>query len=172
MVEGGAERARSTGPPPGSELETLLRALCVDNPLRDKRKFQGEIVEESSETYTWIFADLAYTKWLNVEDEPVLWIHDLEVHGKTELTISLINDLTDKVERSSQRRALAYFFCIEQDANRNNTTALLRVLLYQLLCQESSALEPWLRDRQDQDRRFVTKDECLSNLWEVGLACP
>lgn len=53
-------RAKSTGIPAGSELETLRRALCDDNPLQDKRKLQGEISEESSETYNWIVVDVAW----------------------------------------------------------------------------------------------------------------
>ena len=171
-VKGGAERAAFTGIPSGSEVETLLRALCDDNPMQDRRKFQGEISEESSETYAWIFADVAYTTWLNVETKPILWIHDEEGQSKTPLTISLINALTDKVERSSQRRALAYFFCVALDCNRNNATAMIRVLLYQLLCQQPHARKPWLREYQVHDERFLEKAECFDILWKVGLAYP
>ena len=78
-------------------------------------------------------ADEAYTKWLNEDNDPILWIHGEDGQGKTPLTISLINALTDKVERSSQKRALAYFFCAAQDRQRNNVTAMIRILLCQLL---------------------------------------
>ena len=115
---------------------------------------------------------MAYTTWLNVENEPILWIYDEEGQGKTPLTISLINALTDKVERSSQRRALAYFFCVALDGNRNNATAMVRVLLYQLLCQHPDARKIWSREYQAYNERFLKKADCFDILWKVGLAYP
>ena len=151
-----------------SESEVkILRALCGENPLQDKLKFQKQIGEDTSKTYEWVSADEAYTKWLNEDNDPVLWVHGEDGQGKTPLTISLINALTDKVERSSQQRALAYFFCAAQDHRRNNVTAMIRVLLYQLLCQRPNAFKPWLREYGEQGETFFSHPNCSVNLWKV-----
>ena len=144
-----------------------LRALCREDPLQDKQRFQQQIGEDIHQNYEWVSVDKAYTEWLNNDDDPILWIHGEDGQGKTPLTICLINALTDKVERSSQHRALAYFFCASQDRQRNCVTAMIRVLLYQLLCQQRNALKPWLREYQEHGDSIFGHPNCSENLWKV-----
>ena len=128
-----------------TELGSLLPALCSANPLEDRLKFQKQIPEDFPETYPWVSADGMYTKWLNEDKNAILWIYGEDGQGKTALMISIIDALTNKVQRSSQRRALAFFFAEARDSNRNSIAAIMRVLLYQILIQQPDALRPWQR---------------------------
>ena len=161
-----ADGVKSTDVVSQSEVKSL-RALCEENPSQDKLKFQKQIGEDTHKTYEWVSADEVYTKWLNEANDPVLYVHGEDGQGKTPLTISLINALTDKVERLSPQRALAYFSCAAQDSQRNNVTAMIRILLYQLLCQQPDAFKPWLREYREQGESFFGHPNCSVNLWKV-----
>ena len=151
------------------ESSRLLPALCSANPLEDRLKFQKQIPEDFPETYPWVSADGMYTKWLNEDKDAILWIYGEDGKGKTALMISIIDALTNKVQRSSQRRALAFFFAEARDSNRNTTAAILRVLLYQILIQQPDALKPWQQAYGEFEENLFEKANCLEMFWEVSL---
>lgn len=147
-----------------------LRTLDVENPTDDKLAFQKQIDEDSQETKTWIFESGIYTRWKNVDGESLLWIFGEDGLGKTPLTISLIDDLTNRVERSSQRRALAYCFCQSHTGQAKNANAVIRSILYQIILQQSdqhqAAFEPWLK-KYRADSKSIMKTEGLLDLWRI-----
>ena len=151
------------------EVGRLLPALCRDNPLDDRLKFQKQIPEDFPETYSWVSADGVYTKWLNEDKDAILWIYGDDGQGKTSLMISIIDALTNKVQRSSQRRALAFFFAEARDSNRNNAAAIVRVLLYQILVQQPDAFVQWQRAYREYGEALFEQPSCLEILWEVSL---
>lgn len=118
----------------------------------------------------WIFSSGVYTKWKNADDEALLWIYGEDGLGKTPLTISLIDDLTNRVERSSQKRALAYCFCQSHTGQRKDANAVIRSFIYQILLQESDhnhwAFEPWLNFYRAQKSSVLRPDRLL-DLWQV-----
>ena len=132
--------------------------------------FQKQIDENSLETNLWIFSNGVYTKWKNTDDESFLWIFGEDGLGKTPLTISLIDDLTNRVERSSQKRALAYCFCQSHTGQTKDANTVIRSILYQILLQESDqnhkAFEPWLKNYRAQ-RDSILQPHCLADLWSI-----
>ena len=110
-----------------------------------------------------------YKKWLNEDKDAILWIYGEDGQGKTTLMISIIDALTNKVERSSQRRALAFFFAEARDSNRNSTAAIMRVLLYQILIQQPDALRPWQRAYMEFGENLFKQPNWLEIFWEVRL---
>ncbi len=118
----------------------------------------------------WIFSSGVYTKWKNTDDESLLWIFGEDGLGKTPLTIALIDDLTNRVERSSQRRALAYCFCQSHTGERKDANAVIRSFIYQILLQESDqnyrAFEPWLKVYRSQGGSLLRPHRLL-DLWSI-----
>ena len=110
-----------------------------------------------------------YTKWLNEDKDAILWIYGEDGQGKTALMISIVDALTNKVQRSSQRRALAFFFAEARDSNRNSTAAIMRVLLYQILIQQPDALKPWQRAYMEFGENLFKQPNWLDIFWEVSL---
>lgn len=147
-----------------------LETLSVDNPADDKLAFQKQIDEDSQETKTWIFSNGIYTRWKNIDGESLLWIFGEDGLGKTPLTISLIDDLTNRVERSSQRRALAYCFCQSHTGQGKDANAVIRSILYQIVLQQSdqqqAAFEPWLKTYRTY-RDNLMKPDRLLDLWKI-----
>ena len=138
--------------------------------MKDKIAFQKQIDENSLETNLWIFSNGVYTKWKNTDDESLLWIFGEDGRGKTPLTISLIDDLTNRVERSSQKRALAYCFCQSHTGQTKDANTVIRSILYQILLQESDqnhkAFEPWLKKYRAQ-HDSILQPHCLTDLWSI-----
>ena len=147
-----------------------LKTLQVENPLVDKKAFQQQLDENSLETNLWIFSNGVYTKWKNTDDESLLWIFGEDGLGKTPLTISLIDDLTNRVERSSQRRALAYCFCQSHTGQTKDANAVIRSILYQILLQEPDhnykTFEPWLKKYRAQGDSIL-RPHFLADLWSI-----
>ena len=147
-----------------------LRALSVNNPVDDKIHFQRQIgarYRAPEETYNWVQANAVYTRWLNKDADPLLWIHGEEGQGKTPLMISLINGLTDKVERSSRQRALAYIFCLSPDGCQRDAAFIARSILHQVLYQtknKTSAFRPWLQQYQARGDALLSD---LQSIWKI-----
>ena len=144
--------------------------MGVENPEEDKRDFQKQIDEDTQETKAWIFSNGIYARWKNADDESVLWIFGEDGLGKTPLTISLIDDLTNRVERSSRRRTLAYCFCISHTGQKKDATAVIRGILYQVILQlpdeQHAAFGPWLKAYHKQDDATHQPNHLL-NLWRI-----
>lgn len=82
---------------------------------------KGKRVEGTCE---WIRADETYKSWRNGEEQ-VLWIRGGPGKGKTMLSIFLSQDL----EEAGQT---IYYFCANDDQQRNNAAAVLRALIWQV----------------------------------------
>ena len=108
-----------------------------------------------------------YIRWLNKDNDPLLWIHGEAGQGKTPFTISLINALTDKVERSSRHRALAYVFCASPNGSQRDAPAMIRSIIHQIICQKENSdevLEPWRHGYQGQGESILSH---LHRLWVI-----
>ena len=136
-----------------------MRSLGVESPVKDKQHFQKEIGEQDHKTYHWVQVNGVYIGWLNEDGDPLLWIHGEAGQGKTPLTISLINALTDKVERSSRRRALAYIFCVSADGSQKDAPTMIRSIIHQILGQgqenSGEVSKPWVQEYQSMGDQLL-----------------
>lgn len=147
-----------------------LRALSVSSPVDDKIHFQKQIGERylaPEETYNWVQANAVYTRWLNRDDDPLLWIHGEEGQGKTPLMISLINGLTDKVERSSRQRALAYVFCLSPNGHQKDAAFIVRSILHQVLYQKKKNVNAFHHWSQAYQARGDALLNDVQSLWKI-----
>ena len=151
-----------------SSHKQVLRALCKQNPFGDRIKYQQRVDENDWRYYPALFADRAYTSWLTDDSDKLLWIHGDDGLGKTPFTIALIDELTNRVERSSKKRVLAYCFCDKDNEERKTAIAIVRCLLYEVLCQAPDAFQPWLDRCYDSATIFEARAPVtLSDLWTV-----
>ena len=84
-------------------------------------------------TSKWIKENDSYQAWLRGEEE-LLWISASPGKGNTMLSIFLIEELERRTRASNDTQVL-YYFCNGEDEKRDNTVALLRGLLWQIIGQ-------------------------------------
>jgi ankyrin repeat protein len=75
-------------------------------------------------TCEWIKDEAQYRQWLE-GDITLLWICGGPGRGKTMLSVFLVEEL-------KKNQPVMYYFCINEDARRNNAAAVLRSLLWQI----------------------------------------
>ena len=142
-------------------------------PRQEKLAFQQQINENEWETRQSIFFHEEYTSWKNNDEQSLLWIYGEDGLGKTPLTISLMNDLKDRVERSSKRRALTYSFCQPSSGSAKDAPRIVRELLYQLIAVQPhdrvDIFEPLLSAYQRYKQGLLTSSR-LNELWLVLIA--
>ena len=152
-----------------SSHKNALRALCKQNPFGDRVRYQRKVDENDWSYYPALFADSAYTSWLTDDADKLLWIYGNDGLGKTPFTIALIDELKNRVERSSKRRVLAYCFCDRENEERNKAIAIVRCLLFQVLCQRPEGFQPWLDRYHDSAVELFAPRAPLviSDLWTI-----
>ncbi|XHF98729.1 hypothetical protein AWENTII_002268 [Aspergillus wentii] len=100
-----------------------LADLLLTDPRDDKlriEKTKGDLLRES---FCWIIDDISFQEWYCNEQSQLLWIRGDAGKGKTMLMIGIINELTQRISKSSEREnlpILAYFLCQATDTRLNN----------------------------------------------------
>ncbi|KAI9933659.1 hypothetical protein MW887_008132 [Aspergillus wentii] len=120
-----------------------LADLLLTDPRDDKlriEKTKGDLLRES---FCWIIDDISFQEWYCNEQSQLLWIRGDAGKGKTMLMIGIINELTQRISKSSEREnlpILAYFLCQATDTRLNNALSVLRGLIFLLTIQRPSLL--------------------------------
>ena len=145
-----------------------LHALFVTNPLDDMSRIQSTKDTLLEGSCSWIFGDLTYTRWLNDRQSRPLWIHGDPGKGKTMLTIAVTAELSTRLEHSdSSNSILAYFFCDDKDDRTNNAVAILRGLLYQILCQQPNLFGHLKNEYKKQKTKLFESRNAFQTLWRI-----
>ena len=150
------------------EDQECLYALFVTNPLDDMSRIQSTKDALLEGSCSWIFGDPTYTSWLNSRNSRPLWIHGDPGKGKTMLTIAVIAQLSKWFEHSDNSKSvLAYFFCDDKDDRTNNAVAILRGLLYQILCQQPTLFGHLKSEYNKQGAKLFESRNALQTLWRI-----
>ncbi|RFU28896.1 hypothetical protein B7463_g7450, partial [Scytalidium lignicola] len=133
-------------------------SLLVQNELReDKDKLRPNLIN-------WIFNDQQYQRWLNDNSIGLLWIKGGAGKGKTMMSISLIDHLSE--EASS---VITYFFCRNTNYELNTIQAIIKGLILQLV-RKQPELKESLRCRWDRDNKHFNEDiTSWRALWKIFL---
>ncbi|KAJ1328039.1 dynein assembly factor with WDR repeat domains 1 [Microdochium nivale] len=134
--------------------------LRVTDPRHDKTRIQdskGGLLKGSCD---WVLKNPDFCKWRNNEEKWLLWIKGDPGKGKTMLLCGIIDELSIDRPRG---RLLSYFFCQANDKRLNTATAVVRGLIFMLLCQDPS-LVPYLKNMHDTAGRALFED---ANAWQA-----
>jgi ankyrin repeat protein len=99
-------------------------ALFLTNPEVDRATLITAKGTRVSGTCEWIRKEPNYQQWLE-GSIPLLWICGGPGKGKTMLSVFLVEEL-------EQKKSVIYYFCTNEDERRNNASAVLRSLLWQI----------------------------------------
>ena len=87
---------------------------------------------ENPESCKWIFKATAYKQWQDQNDPShALWMYSGPGTGKTVLAAQVVRRLREQY--SNDGEAVLYFFCSSVNASKDDSLAILRTLLCQLL---------------------------------------
>ncbi|CAG9950570.1 unnamed protein product [Clonostachys rosea f. rosea IK726] len=136
--------------------DSCLADLRSTDPRDDKTRIErtkGGLLEDS---YRWILNNDNFQQWRNDEQSRLLWIKGDPGKGKTMLLCGIIKEL-----KKQTANLVSYFFCQSTDSRINNATAVLRGLIYLLVC-EQPLLIPHVRKKYDQAGKALFVD---MNAW-------
>ncbi|OCK86209.1 hypothetical protein K432DRAFT_399650, partial [Lepidopterella palustris CBS 459.81] len=140
------------------KLNKCLRDLRSTDPNDDKKRIEstrGGLLEDS---YRWILDNLDFQRWRNEDQSRLLWIKGDPGKGKTMLLCGIINEMEKSIAKTG---LLSYFFCQATDSRINNATAVLRGLMYMLVCQQPSLISH-IRKKYDHAGKGLFED---TNTW-------
>ncbi|CZS79707.1 unnamed protein product [Fusarium graminearum] len=142
------------------DTRKLLEALRSTDPRHDKRNIEQTNNHLLREAYVWILKNPKFLSWRDKNhDIQLLWIRGDPGKGKTMLLCGIIDELqpSTRLENSESHISLSYFFCQATNSALNNTTAVIRGLIYLLVVQQPCLLSH-LRSNIHWDSRVAIED--------------
>lgn len=116
---------------------------------------------------SWALSNENYIKWKESTTSQVLWIHGSAGKGQAVIASSLVQEL--KQELKDESVFLAYFFCDEKDAHRNNALSILKLLVRQIILRKRDLTEYLLVDKRISrkgDQKSLNVDAmAIPDLW-------
>ncbi|GKT46337.1 vegetative incompatibility protein HET-E-1 [Colletotrichum spaethianum] len=113
--------------------EDCLRDLRPTDPRDDKKRIEDTKGGLLQGLYRWVLTNSSFQQWRNDPQNQLLWIKGDPGKGKTMLLCGIIDELQKTVAGAA---SVTYFFCQATDSRINSATAVLRGLLYLLVCQQ------------------------------------
>jgi hypothetical protein len=115
------------------ENRNCLQALQATDPRDDKKRIELEKGGLLRDSYCWVFKHDDFHRWHGNAENRFLWIKGDPGKGKTMLLCGIIDELIESTAHSAN---VAFFFCQATNDHINNTTAVLRGLIYMLIKQQ------------------------------------
>jgi len=123
--------------------DRCIRDIRLTDPRGDKKRIEEDKGGLLKDAYSWILQNPEFQQWRSVKQSSTLWVKGDPGKGKTMLMCGIINEL----QKSSATTAIVpYFFCQATDRRTNTATAVLRGLIYMLVCQQPSLISYVQRD--------------------------
>ena len=120
-----------------AENRACLRDLQTTNPCDDKDRIEQDKGGLLRDSYCWVLANDDFQRWRDDEQSQLLWIKGDPGKGKTMLICGIIDEL---IKSTTHDTNVVFFFCQASDDRINNSTAVLRGLLYLLVKQQQSLI--------------------------------
>jgi hypothetical protein len=112
-----------------------LRDLLVADPETERRRIEATKGGLLDDSFRWVLGNAEFQKWRSDPRSQFLWIKGDPGKGKTMLVIGIINELLQQIQ-SQPSQSIPYFLCQGTDHRLNNTTSILRSLIYMLIQQQ------------------------------------
>ena len=149
--------------------QACLHAIFLTDPTNDIQKIETKKGRLLENTGSWIFDDISYIKWLKDHRSRTLWLHGDPGKGKTMIAISMIRELSKQSPfgGSCSATMLAYFFCSNEDDRCNTADAILRGLIYQILCQRPGLCAVLRSEYERHGERLLSSPDSTQFLWRI-----
>ncbi|CZS92415.1 uncharacterized protein RAG0_02870 [Rhynchosporium agropyri] len=120
-----------------NNTNACLQDLRITDPRDNKKRIEETKGSLLTDSYRWILGNPDFQQWHNGEQSKLLWVRGDPGKGKTILLCGIIDELTKTANAApaSGRCLVSYFFCQAIEPRFNNTTAVLRGLIYLLADQ-------------------------------------
>ncbi|KAL6713171.1 hypothetical protein ACLMJK_009292 [Lecanora helva] len=117
------------------ELHDCRAVLQITDVEKDRNDLEGDSGPRVPGTLEWITTNTCYQTWLSTDPSApnALWIKAGVGRGKTVLSLFVLKNLEARIEKSSQRADLYYFFCSSEHGHRQNAVGVFRSLIYQIV---------------------------------------
>ncbi|KAI9674629.1 MAG: hypothetical protein M1829_003711 [Trizodia sp. TS-e1964] len=159
------------------QTQNCLKDLRTTDPREDKKRIEETKGGLLADSYCWILKHSDFQQWRDNQQSRLLWIKGDPGKGKTMLLCGIVNEISPltKLRDEKATTLLSYFFCQATDERINNSTAVLRGLIYLLIDQQPS-LVSHVRKKYDHgvERPFegVNGWVALSTVFEDILQDP
>ncbi|KAF2463466.1 NACHT-domain-containing protein [Lindgomyces ingoldianus] len=142
----------------GVTNQECIKHLRLTDPRDDKKRIEETKGGLLPGLYGWILENSDFQQWRNDPQSRLLWIKGDPGKGKTMLLCGIVNELEKSMVKTD---LLSYFFCQGTDSRINNSTAVLRGLIFMLADQQPS-LTSHLRKKYNQAGKLLFEDR---NSW-------
>jgi ankyrin repeat protein len=155
------------------------KALYLTDPAIDRNNIIRAKGDRAQGTCEWIKNNTRFQSWLR-GDRRLLWIQGGPGKGKTMMSVYLTEYLeghfaeevaleepkiASKTPETALKRSrsLAYYFCVGQEMERNNASAVLRGLLWQITGRHEDLLEHLVLylDTPERGKAALSSEETL-----------
>ena len=123
-----------------AQVNACLRNLRQTDPRVDKDRIVHQ--KDLMGTSDWVLESAEFCNWYDGTDTPLLWINGGPGMGKTMMVISLIDELSRRLQTNPGSGILSYFFCQTTDLRLNNAISVLRGLIYMLVTEHDTLAKP------------------------------
>ncbi|KAL6693044.1 quinon protein alcohol dehydrogenase-like superfamily [Trichoderma pleuroticola] len=115
-----------------AEDQACLRELWSHDPYVEKKRIvdtKGGFLQDS---FNWILENDDFCQWFEDPSRPLLWIRGDPGKGKTMLLCGIV----DNLQKLAPSSLVSFFFCQATDERINNSTSVLRGLIFSLVDQQ------------------------------------
>ena len=157
-------------PAPNDQLDQqYVEKLRSTDPRDDKARIEelkGGLLEGACQ---WVLQAPEFISWRDDRESQMLWIKGDPGKGKTMLLCSIINALepSTKLRSGEHSHLLSYFFCQATNSGLNNTTAVLKGLIYLLVVQQPSLIS-YIREKNPDFNNWNSRVS-LTNIFNKML---
>ncbi|RKK89120.1 Vegetative incompatibility protein HET-E-1 [Fusarium oxysporum] len=171
--------------------------LQLTDPRDDKTRIERTNGGLFKDSYKWILAHEDFRRWRGDPESRLLWIKGDAGKGKTMLLCGIIDELSQsqpKIANVSERdlfgsvtvkmsrrfkklsllpthsRPVSFFFCQGTDSRLSNAVAVLRGLMYVLLCQQPSLISHIQSEYDHAGQRLFEDTNAFFTLSRVLLS--
>ncbi|KAN0075950.1 hypothetical protein V8E54_007220 [Elaphomyces granulatus] len=134
-----------------------LADLLPTDPRNEKIRIERTKGGLLSDSFCWILNNSEFQRWREDKQSQLLWIKGDAGKGKTMLIIGIIDELQQQVARSGETEVFSYFLCQGTDSRLNTATAILRGMIYLLVCEQPFLISH-LRKKYDPAGRKLLED--------------
>ncbi|KAL9079321.1 MAG: hypothetical protein Q9157_001797 [Trypethelium eluteriae] len=147
------------------EDSQILQNWSSKNPEVEKMrilKHKDPLIEGSC---NWVFDDPSFISWWKNDGDEyrILWIHGDPGKGKTMMMMAIIDELSERIQQTSDRRTISYFFCQSTVPELSSTEGIIRGLTYSL----AHSNRQLIKILQTKLKNGIDRENLLVELWDT-----